>query len=419
MRRPSKDSSNKLSAESQRLSSIAQAIVQSASRVEERTWERQLDVQLQKLLRTNHQESIDAALNALFKDDLAAYDVLMDGVEAVSESSTMVEQQDGKDVAWQALLVAAPILAWTRFSIGSGTIPAELLTTLSAHFSAHLLAEGVQMAMAPTLYAIDQLPRTHAETYALTHKLAQAAHKDAGVKPAARAPETAPFLADTRYLLVALVAPANAPLFRWQETQHQLDFDKERANALAAWHEQATANVARMLPGCGVELLLPEAYYVACREADKAIRPISIRAAVHYLTNTLDLEASDLRAVIAGFGEEAADGQIDEYRVGFTLRQSAEVVYGIVWPLYGQEDEEGTPMEGPGAGGLLPAPLTPINEIIAHLNEAGITHIKRINELYVAEYCDDCGAPLFADPTGELVHAEMPEDTPAGTEHFH
>jgi len=419
MRRPSKDSSNKLSAESQRLSSISQAIVQSASRVEERTWERQLDAQLQKLLKTNHQESIDAALNALFKDDLAAYDVLMDGVEAVSESSTMVEQaNDGAEVTWQALLVAAPILAWTRFSIGSGTIPAELLTTLSAHFSAHLLAEGTQMAMAPTLYAIDQLPRTHAETYGLTHKLAQAAHKGASVKPAVRTPETAPFLADTRYLLVALVAPVGAPLFRWQEPQHQIDFEKERTNALEAWRDQATSNVARLLPGCGVELLLPEAYYVACREADKAIRPVSIRAAVHYLTNTLDVEASDLRAVVAGFGEEAADGQIDEYRVGFTLRQSAEVVYGIVWPLYGQEDEEGTPMEGP-AGGLLPAPLSPIDEITAHLNEAGVSHIKRINEVYVAEYCDDCGSPLFADPTGELVHAEMPEDTPAGSEHFH
>ena len=420
MRRPSKDSSNKLSAESQRLSSIAQAIVQSASRVEERNWERQLDGQLQKLLKTNHQESIDAALNGLFKDDLAAYDVLMDGVEAVSESSTMLEQaNDGAEVTWQALLVAAPILAWTRFSIGSGPIPAELVSTLSAHFSAHLLAEGTQIAMAPTLYAIDQLPRTHAETYALTHKLAQAAHKGASVKPAVRVQETAPFLADTRYLLVTIVAPVGAPLFRWQEPQHQVNFEAERASALLAWREQATSNVARLLPGCGVELLLPEAYYVACREADKAIRPVSIRAAVHYLTNTLDLEASDLRAVIAGFGEEAADGQIDEYRVGFTLRQSAEVVYGIVWPLYGQEDEEGTPMDGPAGGGLLPAPLTPINEIIAHLNEAGVTHVKRINEVYVAEYCDDCGSPLFADPSGELVHAEMPEDTPAGTEHFH
>jgi hypothetical protein len=420
MRRPSKDSSNKLSADSQRLSSIAQAIVQSASRVEERTWERQLDTQLQKLLKTNHQESIDAALNALFKDDLAAYDVLMDGVEAVSESSTMVEQgNDGGEVTWQALLVAAPILAWTRFSIGSGTIPAELLTTLSAHFSGHLLAEGVQMSMAPTLYAIDQLPRTHAETYSLTHKLAQAAHKGAAIKPSTRIPETAPFLADTRYLLVALVAPVGAPLFRWQEPQHQINFSAVRASALEAWREQGTANVARLLPGCGVELLLPEAYYVACREADKLIRPVSIRAAVHYLTNTLDVEASDLRAVIAGFGEEATDGQIDEYRVGFTLRQSAEVVYGIVWPLYGQEDEEGTPIEGAGVDSLLPAPLTPINEIIAHLNEAGVTHIKRINERYVAEYCDDCGAPLFADPTGDLVHAEMPEDAPAGSEHFH
>lgn len=417
MRRPAKDSSQKLSAESQRISSIAQAIVQAASRVEERTWEQQLDTHLQKLLKTNHQESIDAALNVLFKDDLAAYDVLMDGVEAVSESSFMVEQQDGKEVAWQALLVAAPILAWTRFSIASGAVPADLLGTLSAHFSAHLLAEGTRMAMAPTLYAIDQLPRTHAETYAMTHKLAQAAHKGSSVKPAVRAPDTAPFLADTRYLLAVIVAPQGAPIFRWQEPQHHINFMAERANALEQWRAQATPNVARLLPGCGIELLLPEAYYVACREADKLIRPVSIRAAVHYLTYTLGVEASDLRAVIAGFGEEATDGQIDEYRVGFTLRQSPDVVYGIVWPLYGQEDEEGTPMEGPAVAG--PAPVTPINEIVAHLNAAGIAHIKRISERYVAEYCDDCGAPLFADPTGELVHAEMPEDTPSGTEHFH
>jgi hypothetical protein len=417
MRRPSKDSSHKLSAESQRLSSIAQGIVQAASRVEERTWERQLDTQLQKLLKTNHQDSVDAALNSLFKDDLAGYDVLMDSVEAVSESSLMVEQQDGVETTWQALLVAAPILAWTRFSIASGPVPADLVSTLSAHFSAHLLAEGARVAMAPTLYAIDQLPRTHAETYAMTHKLAQAAHKGTAVKPAVRPPDTAPFLADTRYLLMAVVAPQGAPLFRWQEPAHQLNFVAERASALEQWRSQATPNVTRLLPGCGIELLLPEAYYMACREADKLIRPVSIRAAVHYLTNTLGVEPSDLRAVIAGFGEETADDQIDEYRVGFTLRQTADVVYGIVWPLYGQEDEEGTPIDGPELG--MPAPLAPLDEIVAYLNEAGIAHVKRISEHYVAEYCDDCGAPLFADPTGELVHAEMPDDAPAGSEHFH
>ncbi|GAA4656316.1 hypothetical protein GCM10025794_15730 [Massilia kyonggiensis] len=38
------------------------------------------------------------------------------------------------------MLVAAPILAWPRFSIASGTIPGDILNTLTAHFSAHLLA---------------------------------------------------------------------------------------------------------------------------------------------------------------------------------------------------------------------------------------------------------------------------------------
>jgi len=418
MRRPSKDSSLKLSAEAQRLACLAQAVVQAGSRVEERSLEAHLDQALQRLLKSSHQESIDHALNNLFRDDLNAYDVLMESVEAVSESSWLVELEDGVEKRYQALLVAAPILAWTRFSIASGAIPNDLLGTLSAHFSAHLLADGAKMAMAPMLFSIDQLPRSFGETYSLTHKLAQAAYKNLPVKLQVKAPETAPFLADTRYLLAAVVAPEGGPFFRWQEPQFQTTFVAERAGALEQWQNQATPNLTRLMPGCGIELLLPEAYYIACREADKLIRPVSVRAAVHYLTNSLGCEASELRAVIAAFGEESSDAQVDEYRVAFTLRQSNDVVYGIVWPLYGQEDEEGTPVEG-----LMNvterAQRTPLDEIVACLNEAGITHIKRHSERFVAEFCDDCGAPLFADPVGELVHAEMPEDAPVGTEHFH
>jgi len=421
MRRPSKDSSHKLTADSQRLVNLAQAVGQAASRIEERTWERTLDVQLHKLLKTGHQDTVDATLNSLFREDLNAYDVLMDGVEAASESATITVETDGVAVQYDVLLVAAPILAWTRFSIASGAIPADILNTLSAHFSAHLLADGTHMAMAATLFSIDQLPRTHVEAFAKTHKLAQAALKGVASKSDAKTPETAPFLADTRYLLAAVVAPHGAPLFRWQSPGANTNFIDERKSALEQWRVQATPTVNRLLPGCGVELLLPEAYYMACREADKLIRPVSIRAAVHYLTHTLAVEPSELRAVIAGFGEEAADGQIDEYRVAFTPRQAADVVYGVVWPLYGQEDEEGTPPEGPLQGGIadLLKPRTPVEEIVEHLNAAGITQVKKLGERYVSEYCDDCGAPLFADPSGELVHAEMPEDTPAGNEHFH
>ena len=73
------------------------------------------------------------------------------------------------------------------------------------------------------------------------------------------------------------------------------------------------------LPGCGIELLLPGAYYVACREADKAIRPISLRAAVNYLTTALAVEPGQLEVVIAGFGDEANGMRIDELRISFGL----------------------------------------------------------------------------------------------------
>ncbi|MBC7499157.1 MAG: DUF2863 family protein [Herminiimonas sp.] len=416
MRRSSKNTTPKLSAEGQRLVTFAQALVQAGSRVEERAWEHQLDASIIKLLKSNHQDTIDAALDHLSKIELGAFDALMESAEACSESC--VVEHDG--VQYDVLLVAAPILAWTRFSIASGAVPSDMLTTLSAHLHAHVLAPDTRMAMAPTLFAIDQLPHTHAETYALSHRMALAALKGTPLRQPAHPPETAPFLADTRYLLAAVAAPVGTPLFRWQASAQLSDRD----NALADWHAQAMPNVMRLLPGCGIDLLLPEAYYLACREGDKQIRPASIRAAVHYLTHTLNVAAEDLHAIIGGFGADELDGRMEEYRVGFTLGNEPEIIYGIVWPLYGQEDDEESSESEP----LLPiAPLAvggierraPIDEIIALLEESGIIHIKRHAELFSMEFCDDCGSPLYPDLEGELVHPEMPEDVPQGNPHLH
>ncbi|MFJ7566398.1 DUF2863 family protein [Herminiimonas sp. NPDC097707] len=416
MRRPSKNTALKLSPDSQRLATLAQAIIQASSRLEERNWERQLDLLLRKLLKAHHQEVIDAAFDHLFKLESAAYDALMECAEAASESCQI--EQDG--VCYDALLIAMPILAWTRFSIASGAIPAEMVTTLSAHLQAHMLATETKMAMMPNLFSIDQLPRSHAETFALTQKMAQAALKDSALKQVAQQPETAPFLADTRYLLAVVTAVAGEPLFRWQISANL----QERDEALAQWNTQAMPNIARLLPGCGIELLLPEAYFVACREGDKQIRPASIRAAVHYLTYTLNVEPNDLQAIIGSFGEESADGRVDEYRISFALMENMEVVYGIVWPLYGQEDDEELQyraMEVP-SDPVISADVerkSPIEEILALLEECGVINVKRHAELFAMEVCDDCGAPLFPDMDAELTHAEMPEDAPTGSTHLH
>lgn len=415
MRRPSKRFPHKLSTDSQRLVTYAQAVMQASSRLEERAWERHLDTLLQKLLKSNHQDAIDAALEHAFKSQSGAYDALMESVEAVSESC--VVEQDG--VRHDALLIAAPILAWTRFSIASGTIAGDMMATLSAHLHAHVLASNARMAMAPTLFAIDQLPRTHADTFALLQQLAHAALKGGTPKPLAQAPETAPFLADTRYLVAAVLVTEDAPVFRWQESLNPGD----REQALAQWRAQALPNVTRLLPGCGVELLLPEAYYVACRDADRQIRPTSIRAAVHYLTHALGVEAKDLHAIIGGFGEEPADDRVDEYRVGFSLPKSADIVYGLVWPLYGQEEADKPldllPVAGAEAARAEQTARTPLEEILALLRECGVTHIKQHAGIFPLDACEDCGAPLYLDREAEMVHAEMPEDAPQANGHFH
>ena len=112
-------------------------------------------------------------------------------------------------------------------------------------------------------------------------------------------------------------------------------------------------------------------------------------AAVLFLTATLHSTAAGLRAIIAPF----YDRILEEYRIGFTVKDSDEVVHGVIWPLVGAEDE-----------------LTETAEQISTvLREAGMTEITMLEQRLPLEYCDDCGAPLFPNPDGEPVHAELPD----------
>jgi hypothetical protein len=417
MRRLSKNPAQKLSAESQRLVMLAEAVVSSGSRLEARAWENALDAQTQKLLKTHHQAGIDNALDHLFTVEPDGYDALMEAVESCSESVIIEHEEE----LYDALLVAMPILAWTRFSIASGPISVDTMQALGTHLSAHVLAPDAKMTMSPMLYAIDQLPQTPADTYALTNRMAQAALNSESIRVTADVPETAPFLADTRYFLATVVVPAGSPLFVWQASMDLRD----RITSLEQWQTHAMPNIVRLLPGCGIELLLPQGYYTACREADRDIRPASIRAAVHYLTHNLDLEPEALQVVLGAFGEEMPEPRIDEYRIAFLLADNTEVIYGIVWPLYGAEDaEQALRAIGDVAAAVsmtMPPtlPLSPQEEIISLLAECGIRKVTQHSERFQLEFCDDCGAPLYPDLEGELVHPEMPEDAPEPTAHFH
>ena len=206
----------------------------------------------------------------------------------------------------------------------------------------------------------------------------------------ARLPETAHLLADTRFIVACAAVPRGQPLFRWQE---DASGHAGRTGSLEQWIAQARPTISKLLPGCVFECLLPDAYYVNCRESDRRVRPFGIRAAVVVPRERAEDEGRrDLQAVVAGFGEE----RVDEYRIAFTRGDESEVAHGVVWPLYGREDETARP--------------GPLDEVVAQLTECGVTEVKKLPGTFTPEYCEDCGAPLFANAEGEIVHAELPEE---------
>ncbi|SAL44387.1 DUF2863 family protein [Caballeronia telluris] len=397
----------RLPPDADKLVGLALALFASGSRIEDRFWETRLDALLAKIVRNGNQTTLDAALDHLQQNHPDAYGALADMAETHSESFAL----DLDGVPHEALLVAAPVLAWTRYAIPSGPLKSDVADALRTQMQAHVLAASARVAVAPYLYSIDQLPRHHVDTARLAQQLVQTALGG----PAARLnlsdlPETSPILADPRFLLAVAVVPTGAPLFRWQEDENGGRI--ERGQCLEQWTAQGGPNFAAILPGCEFECLLPDAYYSACRDADEQVRPHTVRTAVRYLFDTLGAAPQELRAVIAGFGER----RVDEYRVGFTRRGSNDVMYGVVWPLYGREngeigiEDEAVDLEG--ADG-------PVEEIVALLKKAGVSDVRRHAGRFEPEYCDDCGVPLYADPLGEIVHAEMPEDAEPAQPHFH
>ncbi|MFN4148853.1 MAG: DUF2863 family protein [Rhodocyclaceae bacterium] len=365
----------------------------SGSRLEDAFWERRLEGIIDRLLSSQDEAALNAALDHLYGSGGRAYDELADLVESCAESHhhPLAGSGTGQDM----LLFAAPVLAWSRYAIPSGPINAEILAMLRVQLQAHVFASDVRFGLADFLFSPDQLPQGYCETASLREKLAKAAlhGRDTRLDPA-QLPETMNFLSDTRYLIGVVCAAAGAPLFRWQEE------DGTRNEAHKQWRLQGGEVLRVLLPACAYEPLLPQSFHAAIREADRASRPYSLRSAVAFLQTALNVPAANLRAVVAPY----YDRQLEEYRVGFTLGETTEVIHGVVWPLLEHEDEAA---DLPG-------------QIESVLREAGVREVVVLDHRFPLEYCDDCGAPLYPNPEGEPVHAELPEqEEEAMPRHLH
>ena len=396
-------SSQRASPDVERLVADAISLAASGSQMEDRFWEERLNVRLMRLLKSQNQNVIDAALDETFRINTVAFEVLADSAETLAESLTIEHEGQG----WDVLLLALPIVAHTRYQIPSGALPLNVVESTAAALHSSIASTEARLAIVPWLYSIDQMPHSHCQTRLLTEALATAAISSSEVKLELREmSETIAVLADPRFIIAAVAAPSGTPLFRWQA---EAPTRQERGVSLIGWQNTMKEPIASLLPGCEFELLLPEAYFTNCRLADKQVRPLSIRAGVNFLESTLGVLPAGLSCVVGAFGEE----QADEYRISFSLKGSPEVVYGVIWPLYDRESVANDALND------LSDDESPMKRIADALHEAGVEDVFRHAMLFDPELCDDCGAPLFPDRSGDAVHAELPDDAPTQQPLFH
>lgn len=369
-------STHRLSRDAERLVWLAKGLAESGSRTEDAWWEAELSVLIDRMLVAGQEEALNQALDRLHETSGRAYDSLADLIEAASEGQLYAGRR--------CLLLALPVMAWSRYRIPDRKLSTQVLANLRVHLKAHVLANGARVGLADLLFSPDQLPRGFVATRRFAEQLAPEAAQDGDLAVGLNdLPETGHYIADLRYVLAVVSVVEGQPLFRWQER------DGHRDSALQHWQSQALPSLQAAMPGCAIEALLPEAYFSAWRQADQSVRGYSLAATAAYLQATLNLPADTLQAVAAPYH----DHRLVEWRIGFSRRGDEQVLHGVVWPLLGTEDEN-SDIAG---------------EIERTLRAAGLKHITLLDQRMPLEYCEDCGAPMFPNGDGESVHAEMPE----------
>ncbi len=345
-------------------------------------WEQQATSSVESVLASGKDGTLFAALEVLWEEHPDAYERMADLAENCVQSKTY-------DDGTVSLLIAIPVLTWSRNQLPIGKTDDATVTALKRAIKTHWLADGVTLTMGHTLYGPDDLP----EGFVGTAKLAKKHFDDALVgkdsphthKPSAY--DDDPFLADCRFWLGVLRAKAGAPLFQAQlSPTGKLDLDAQET----AWRSEAAAAAHKLFIGCAYEILPPEGYYEACRSAELDIRGFSLQASALMMMTSLELGADQIRVVIAA----CHSTHFEEYRISLLTKSSNEVLQGVTWPLLGREETQDALLE----------------EIHANLKALGITRIRMVDEQLPMDYCDDCGTPLFPDLNAELVHPGSPDE---------
>ena len=96
--------SQRSSPEVEKLVADAISLAASGSQIEDNFWEERLNIRLMRLLKSQNQNVIDAALDQTFRINTVAFEVLADIAETLAESLKM--EHEGQQ--WDCLLYTSP-----------------------------------------------------------------------------------------------------------------------------------------------------------------------------------------------------------------------------------------------------------------------------------------------------------------------
>ena len=128
------------------------------------------------------------------------------------------------------------------------------------------------------------------------------------------------------------------------------------------------------------------------------MRVFALKALVQYVcVDSLTPDALIATTAVFSLGEENGQGPQPEIRIGISLKNNPNaVVAGVVWPCEVPELESTQDFAG------------------QILFSQGVKSIVAHDVRFPLEWCEHCGAPLYANPEGFVTHIENPDEESAG-----
>ncbi len=330
--------------------------------------------------------ALDEALNFLAEEMPQAHDILADLVEAAAEKPTHKAALKSLDCQ----LIAAPILAWSRYTLPSGELSPDFLRDFSAVFFQNIAASSVKhLVLGNLLFTPDNLPQNFKEMHDWSNRFAEKYIKNKSLLKYSivdlniQNEGSGEFLSDTRFVVGLMVAEKNAPFFVWEE-----NLKITRDEVLLNWQKEAKKVLDGIFIGAYYEALLPSSFNASFRESDLKSRPYALNAAILFLKTSINILPEQMRLIVAYcFNKEN-----EEYRISLAAR-NGHILYGVIWQILPGENDE--------------------DEVLLNIQKIAKEHrildFTLLDERLPLEFCEDCGAPLFPNLSGDFLHPQMPQ----------